>query len=101
LWSEYSIYGIQLIALRIAGDKKIPIGKSIVEAHVSFGRTEDDTAFSLAVELHAILPESDTEKGMDVVRGAHLMCPYSNATRNNIEVTLTVAPKDGVVYAVI
>jgi osmotically inducible protein OsmC len=85
---------------RTAADKKIPIGKSIVEAHVSLGPKDDGTGFTLAVELHSVLPGADPEQAKEVVRGAHQLCPYSNATRNNIDVTLTVAPTDGVVYPV-
>jgi Ohr subfamily peroxiredoxin len=83
---------------RVAADKKVPIGKSIVEAHVSIG--QEGSGYSLAVELHAILPGADAGQAEEVMRGAHLICPYSNATRNNIEVTLSVTPTDGAVHAV-
>ncbi len=85
---------------RTASDSKIPIGKSTVEAQVSFGPNDGGNGYSLAVDLHAILPEADGEQAKELVRGAHLICPYSNATRNNIDVTLTVTPADGVVYPV-
>jgi Ohr subfamily peroxiredoxin len=86
---------------RSAADKKVPIGKSTVEAHVSIGQKDEGAGFTLAVELHVILPAADAEQAKEVVRGAHLICPYSNATRNNIEVTLSVTPSDGVVHPVI
>jgi hypothetical protein len=54
----------------------------------------------LAAELHVILPGADAENAKDVVRGAHMVCPYSNATRNNIEVKLSVTPSDGREYDV-
>ena len=85
---------------RAAAEKKVAIGKSTVEAHVGIGPNDDGVGFSLAVELHAILPGAETEQAKDVVRRAHQICPYSNATRNNIEVTLTVTPADGVAYPV-
>jgi Ohr subfamily peroxiredoxin len=85
---------------RTAADKKIPIGKSTVEARVGIGPNDEGTGFSLTVELHTTLPGADTEQAKDVVRGAHLICPYSNATRNNIEVALSVTPSDGVAYPV-
>ena len=44
--------------------------------------------FKLAVELRISLP--DLENAVDLVREAHQICPYSNATRGNIEVTLLV-----------
>ena len=52
-------------------------------------------AYTLAVALRVILPDADVEAAKDVVRGAHTLCPYSNATRNNIDVKLTVKPADG------
>jgi len=85
---------------RTAGDKKIAIGKSIVEAHVSAGQMEESVGFRLAVELHVILPAAEIEQAKEVVRGAHLICPYSNATRNNIDVILSVAPVDHQTYYV-
>ncbi|WLQ49410.1 organic hydroperoxide resistance protein [Streptomyces poriferorum] len=48
-------------------------------------------AFGLAVGLDIVLPSmGDAEQRADLVRTAHLMCPYSNATRGNIDVTLMV-----------
>ena len=48
-----------------------------------------------------ILPGvADVEAAKDVVRGAHMLCPYSNATRNNIDVKLSVTPADGTNYDV-
>jgi Ohr subfamily peroxiredoxin len=46
--------------------------------------------FQLAVALNVTLPGiEDAAAAVDIVRGAHEVCPYSNATRGNIEVTLT------------
>ena len=46
--------------------------------------------FQLSVELDVTLPNvSDSSTAVELVRGAHKVCPYSNATRGNIEVTLT------------
>jgi osmotically inducible protein OsmC len=52
----------------------------------------EDRGFKLAVELDVTLPslEDDKENAAEVVRNAHAVCPYSNATRGNIDVTLTV-----------
>jgi organic hydroperoxide reductase OsmC/OhrA len=42
------------------------------------------------VELHVTLPQiSDPEQAAQIVAAAHQVCPYSNATRGNIDVTLT------------
>ena len=50
----------------------------------------DERGFKLAVELDVSLPSvDDPEQAIELVREAHRVCPYSNATRGNIEVTLT------------
>lgn len=47
--------------------------------------------FKLGVELEISLPSiTDPDQAADLVRVAHQVCPYSNATRDNIEVTLVV-----------
>jgi len=50
--------------------------------------------FGLAVELEIDLPGLGQDAAEDLVERAHQRCPYSNATRGNIEVTLTVAGGD-------
>ena len=50
----------------------------------------EDRGFNIAVELDVSLPSiDDPAKAVDLVRAAHKVCPYSNATRGNIEVGLT------------
>ena len=50
----------------------------------------EDRGFGLAVALDVTLPSvADADSAVELVRGAHLVCPYSNATRGNIDVTLT------------
>ena len=46
--------------------------------------------FVLAVELEVVIPEIDRDSAQALVDAAHQVCPYSNATRGNIEVTVTV-----------
>jgi len=62
---------------------------SEVSATVSIGMIESG-GFGLAVELDVSLPAVDRAAAEAVVAKAHEVCPYSNATRGNIEVTLTV-----------
>jgi len=50
---------------------------------------QDDRTFTVAVELHVTLPSVEDEAAAELVREAHKVCPYSNATRGNIDVTLT------------
>ena len=50
----------------------------------------EDRGFNIAVELDVSLPSiDDPAKAVDLVRAAHKVCPYSNATRGNIEMGLT------------
>jgi osmotically inducible protein OsmC len=62
---------------------------STVTARVSLGTIEGG-AFGLAVELDVALPGVDRDQAEKVVKAAHEVCPYSNATRGNIEVALRV-----------
>lgn len=62
---------------------------STVTAAVSFGPSEDG-GFGLAVELQVEIPGVDKAKAQELVELAHAFCPYSKATRDNIDVTLTV-----------
>jgi Ohr subfamily peroxiredoxin len=51
----------------------------------------EERRFKLGVELDVTLPSvSDPEAAKDLVAKAHKVCPYSNATRGNIDVKLTV-----------
>ena len=62
---------------------------STVTARVTLGTIEGG-AYGLAVELEVALPGVDRDEADKVVKAAHEVCPYSNATRGNIEVALTV-----------
>jgi osmotically inducible protein OsmC len=51
----------------------------------------EERGFKLGVDLDVTLPSvDDAEQAAEVVRNAHAVCPYSNATRGNIDVNLTV-----------
>lgn len=60
-----------------------------VTAKVSIGK-KDDGGFQLAVEMDINIPGIDQKDAEELVHEAHQVCPYSNATRNNIEVKLNV-----------
>jgi organic hydroperoxide reductase OsmC/OhrA len=50
----------------------------------------DERGFKIAAELDVTLPQvADAEQAERIVRAAHEVCPYSNATRGNIDVKLT------------
>ena len=77
-------------ALRLVGRQdKIDVSDSSVGARVSLGQL-DNGGFGLAVELEVTLPNVDAETARKVTEKAHQVCPYSNATRGNIDVTLNV-----------
>ena len=61
---------------------------SQVTARVDIGKTE--SGMQLAVRLQVQLPGLDAEQAQDLAEKAHQNCPYSKATRGNIEVTVTV-----------
>lgn len=77
-------------ALRlVARQEKADVSDSAVGARVSLGQI-DGGDFGLAVELEITLPNLDHDAAQALAEKAHQVCPYSNATRGNIEVTLTV-----------
>jgi len=73
----------------IAAGDKVDVSESAITARVGIGAT-DSGAFNLAVELEAELPGIERDAAEALVARAHEVCPYSNATRGNVEVTLTV-----------
>jgi Ohr subfamily peroxiredoxin len=68
--------------------EKLNTGTTSVTAKVSIGSIENG-AFGLAVELVVNIAEVSTGEAQRLTERAHQVCPYSNATRNNIEVKLT------------
>ncbi|QBI54239.1 organic hydroperoxide resistance protein [Streptomonospora litoralis] len=60
---------------------------SKIDSAVSLGSAED--GLTLAVELQVTIPGKSQEEAQKLVEAAHQVCPYSRATRGNIEVTLT------------
>jgi len=61
-----------------------------VGARVDIGKREDG-GFGLAVALEVVLPEVPHEQARTLADQAHEVCPYSHATRGNIDVTVTVS----------
>lgn len=73
----------------VARQQKIKTGPVTITAHVTIGTVGE--AFGLAVELVAEAPELPREQAEALLRAAHQVCPYSNATRGNIVVDLRLA----------
>jgi osmotically inducible protein OsmC len=73
----------------IARRERLEAGDVEVDSLVSLIPTQERT-FLLGVELHVTLPSvADTDQAVALVQAAHKVCPYSNATRGNIDITLT------------
>ncbi|MFI1968015.1 organic hydroperoxide resistance protein [Streptomyces cinnamoneus] len=73
----------------VARQAKADISGSTVTAEVGIGKTPDG-GFGIKVALTTRIPNVDEATARALVEKAHQVCPYSNATRGNIEVTLTV-----------
>lgn len=79
-------------AVKAAGRKtgvKIP-EDATVTAQVSFVDREDGEGFWIKAALEVNLPGIDKDTAADVVRRAHVICPYSEVSRKGFEVTLDV-----------
>jgi Ohr subfamily peroxiredoxin len=73
----------------VARRQKVDADDAVIDSKVSLLPNES-RGFDLAVELDVTLPSiEDPEAAAEVVRTAHKVCPYSNATRGNIDVKLT------------
>ncbi|MGW8565857.1 organic hydroperoxide resistance protein [Isoptericola sp. NPDC055881] len=71
----------------VARREKAPMADSAVVAEVSLLPTPEG-GFRLAVALHAEMSGVDQATADALVAGAHQVCPYSNATRGNVDVTV-------------
>ena len=68
---------------------KVEAGDATIDSKVNLHPTEE-RGFMLSVALDVTLPSiSDAEQAKQLVAAAHKICPYSNATRGNIDVTMT------------
>ena len=73
----------------VARAQKIKTGPVQITAHVSIGQAGQ--GFGLAVQLVAAVPDLPRDQAEALVKAAHQVCPYSNATRGNIVVDLKLA----------
>jgi lipoyl-dependent peroxiredoxin len=73
----------------VARRAKADVDDAAIESSVSLSPSGTG-GFLLAVELHVTMPKvEDPDTAIALVRAAHQVCPYSNATRGNIDVVLT------------
>ncbi|MVX36871.1 organic hydroperoxide resistance protein [Myroides sp. LoEW2-1] len=73
----------------VARNQKIKLKDTSVTASVNIGQNSEG-GFSLAVDLAVSIPEIERETAQKLLETAHQVCPYSNATRGNIEVNLNL-----------
>ncbi len=73
----------------VAGQQGVDTSGTEVSATVSIG-TIDGGGFGLAVELDVHVPNADRATAEALAARAHEVCPYSNATRGNVDVRLSV-----------
>jgi Ohr subfamily peroxiredoxin len=74
----------------VARSQGVTVTESAVTAEVGIGPNATG-GFGLAVALTVSLPGLERDAAETLVKTAHQVCPYSNATRGNIEVKLAVA----------
>ena len=74
----------------VAGAQKIALpAETSINATVGIGQIP--AGFGIEVQLEVTVPGMDRAQAQAIVDKAHQVCPYSNATRGNIEVTITLA----------
>jgi len=83
-------------ALKVVGQQlktRVP-AETTVTATVGIG-PRSEGGFGITVDLVVALPGVDRAEAARLVETAHQVCPYSNATRNNVDVRLSIAPGEG------
>jgi lipoyl-dependent peroxiredoxin len=78
-------------ALRlVARLQKRPLEEATITAAVTLGKEDEGGMYRLAVEIRGRLPGRTLEEAHALLEAAHQVCPYSRATRGNIDVALVV-----------
>ncbi len=73
----------------VAGQQKVKLPDDTkISGHVGIGPIP--TGFAIETELKISIPGMNLEEARTLVDKAHIVCPYSNATRGNMKVTLTI-----------
>jgi Ohr subfamily peroxiredoxin len=72
----------------VARRRKLEVGDVEIDSKVHLV-TGEERSFTVAVELAVTLPSVEEADAVDLVEAAHRVCPYSNATRGNIDVALS------------
>jgi lipoyl-dependent peroxiredoxin len=76
----------------VAGQQKVKISDDAkVTTSVGIGPREDGGGFGLEISMQVSLPGVDRAKAEELIKAAHVVCPYSHAIRGNHEVKTTLA----------
>jgi lipoyl-dependent peroxiredoxin len=82
-WSACFLSAIKLVA----GKRKITLPEDVaIDAEIDLGMTHGN--FGLAARLNVSLPGMERQAAQELVDAAHEVCPYSRATRGNVDVVL-------------
>jgi osmotically inducible protein OsmC len=73
----------------VAGKQKLDVSESAVTVRIGIG-PNGTGGFGLTAAIEAELPGLERQAALELVEAAHQVCPYSNATRGNIDVSLDV-----------
>jgi len=74
----------------VARRAKVDLTDTAITVDVGIGPREQG-GFGLTVAIEAEIPSLDPGRARELLEAAHQVCPYSNATRGNVDVTLTIA----------
>ena len=75
----------------VSGQQKKPVpADTSISADVGIGPQDSGVGFGLAVTLNISIPSMDAADAKALVDATHQVCPYSNATRGNVDVTLNI-----------
>ena len=76
----------------VAGKMNVKLPDDLsVDAEVDLGPIREGAAFGIAARLNVNLPGMDRAQAQQVLDAAHQVCPYSNATRGNVDVQINLA----------
>ncbi|AYB42449.1 organic hydroperoxide resistance protein [Paenibacillus lautus] len=75
----------------IARKEGVELKDVVIHSQVSIGKDEGADGFKLAVKLKIEMPGIERSQAEDLAKKAHAFCPYSKATRGNIDVELSVS----------
>jgi Ohr subfamily peroxiredoxin len=75
----------------VAGKMKVQLPQDLaIDSEVDLGPINGGAAFGIAVRMNVSMPGMDRAQAQQVLDAAHQVCPYSNATRGNVDVKINL-----------